>query len=203
MLPTLTLPFPTLHLLHPLPSLIPRPFPPPVFHHFQYEIRRGKTWEIWSRAMPSSRHMVDTRRAVPNESCVVLSVQWLDIRVFARQTIDTVRCSQRWERETGILTVGHAPPPVCLPSVYLTSSHVTRSPSPSPAVFHTGSYECCRWERPGNEATHSRYHPSLQPLLRTLPPHPLPYTLPPPIHPLLTPTHMLTNKLLNAFRLDS
>ena len=28
-------------------------------------------------------------------SCVVLSVQWLDIRAFTRQTIDTVCCSQR------------------------------------------------------------------------------------------------------------
>ena len=48
-------------------SLVPRPLPLPVFHRFQYEIGRGKAWEIWSRVMPSSRHMVDTRRAVPNE----------------------------------------------------------------------------------------------------------------------------------------
>ena len=47
-------------------SLIPRPFPPPVFHRFQYEIRWGKAWEIWSRAMTSGRQMVDTRGAVPN-----------------------------------------------------------------------------------------------------------------------------------------
>ena len=42
-------------------------------------------------------------------------------------------------------------PPVCLPSVYLTSSHVTRSPRPSPAVFDTGSNEILAvgtaWER--------------------------------------------------------
>ena len=48
-------------------SLVPRLFPPPVFDRFQYEMRRGKAWEIWSRVVPSSRHMVDTRRAVPNE----------------------------------------------------------------------------------------------------------------------------------------
>ena len=42
--------------------------------------------------------------------------------------------------ETGIIS-GWAPPPVCLPSVYLMSSHVTRSPRPPPTIFHTGSNE--------------------------------------------------------------
>ena len=51
-------------LLH--ASLVPRPFPPPVFHRFQYEIWRGKVWEIWSCAMMSGRQMVDTREAVTN-----------------------------------------------------------------------------------------------------------------------------------------
>ena len=75
-------------------SLVPRLFPPPVFHHSQYEIQRGKALEIWSRAMRSSRHMVDT---VPNEESrlPVLycpSNGWL---AFARPTINIVRCSQR------------------------------------------------------------------------------------------------------------
>ena len=35
-------------------SLVPRPFPP---DRFQYEIRRGKAWEIWSHVMTSGRHM--------------------------------------------------------------------------------------------------------------------------------------------------
>ena len=30
---------------------------------------------------------------------------------------------------------GWAPPPMCLPSVYLTSLYVTRSPRPPPTVF--------------------------------------------------------------------
>ena len=137
-------------------SLIPRPFPLPVFHRFQYEIQRGKTWEIWSRAMPSSRqHGRHTEGGAQRRiltSCVVLSIQWLDIRAFARQTIDTVRCSQRGDGSTrNRYFNGWAPPPVCLPSVYLTSSHVTRSPRPSPAVFHTGSDEILAvgmaWER--------------------------------------------------------
>ena len=120
-------------------SLVPRPFPPPVFHRFQYEIRRGKAWEIWSRAMPPSRHMVAHGGRCPTKNldalcCTVRpmagyqSVRKADDRY--RSLFTTPGTDQR---ETGILT-----PPVCLPSVYLTSSHVTRS---SPAVFHTGSNE--------------------------------------------------------------
>ena len=130
-------------------SLIPRTFPPPVFDHFQYEIRQGKAWEIWSHAVPSSRHMVDIWRAVPSEESrrPALSVQMLDVRAFARWTINTVRCSQRW----GQIDNGWAPPPVCLPCVYLMAPHVTRSPRPSPAVFHTGSDQILAvvtaWER--------------------------------------------------------
>ena len=61
----------------------------------------GKVWEIWP-------------------------IWRLDVRAFARQTIDTVRCSQcrgmdRWE--TGIIS-GWAPPSVCLPPVYLDLPNV-------------------------------------------------------------------------------
>ena len=35
--------------------------PPPLFDHFQYEIQRGKAWEIWSCAMTSGRQMVHTQ----------------------------------------------------------------------------------------------------------------------------------------------
>ena len=35
-------------------SLIPRPYPPPVFD-CSMQIPRGKAWEIWSRAVPSGR----------------------------------------------------------------------------------------------------------------------------------------------------
>ena len=37
------------------------------------------------------------------------------------------------------LFIGHCPPCVYIPSVYLMAPHVTRSPRPSPTVFHTGS----------------------------------------------------------------
>ena len=43
------------------------PFPLPIFDHFQYASTAGKAWEIWSRAVPSGRQMIDTQRVVPNE----------------------------------------------------------------------------------------------------------------------------------------
>ena len=140
-------------------SLVPRPFPPPVFHRFQYEIRQGKAWEIWSRAMPSSRHKVDTRRAVPNEEsqCPVLycpSNGWISERSQGRRSIPFIvhNADNAGDGSTrNRYFNGWAPPLVCLPSVYLTSSHVTRSPRPSPAVFHTERDEMLAvgmaWER--------------------------------------------------------
>ena len=49
-----------------------------------------------------------------------------------KQTIYNVHCS---------------PPRMCLPSVYLTSSHVTRSPGPPYFILEVMKY--WRWERPG------------------------------------------------------
>ena len=40
-------------------SLVPRPFPPPVFDCLQYANMGGKAWEIWSRAVISGRQKVD------------------------------------------------------------------------------------------------------------------------------------------------
>ena len=61
---------------------------------------------------------------------------------------------------------------MCLPSVYLTSSHVTRSPRPSPAVFHTGSDEILAvgtaWERGyTNTRVHKHTQHTLTPTLHT------------------------------------
>ena len=63
-----------------LHSLIPRPFPPPVFDRFQYEIWWGKAWEIWSRGV------------VPNEEsrCPVLycpSKGWMLERLQGTRSI--------------------------------------------------------------------------------------------------------------------
>ena len=72
----------------------------------------GEAWEIWSRAMPSSRHMVDTGRVVPNKEsrrpmlyCLYQSVHKADDRY--RSLFTTPATDQH---ETGILTVGHHPP---------------------------------------------------------------------------------------------
>ena len=137
-------------------SLVPRLSPPPVFHRFRYEIRQGKAWEIWSCAMPSSRHMVDTRRAAPNEESrrPVLycpSNSWISERSQGRRSIPFIVHNAGDGSTQNRYINGWTPPPVCLPSVYLMSSHVTRSPKPSPAVFHTGSNEILAvgtaWER--------------------------------------------------------
>ena len=56
----------------------------PGHSHLQYlidysmQIRRGKAWEIWSRAVMSGRQMVDTQGAVPDSSncCFVSNRPW-------------------------------------------------------------------------------------------------------------------------------
>ena len=92
-------------------------------------------------------HQIDTWRAVPNK--VSQSIHKADDR--HRSLLTMPRMDQC---KTGTIN-GWAPPPLCLPSVYLTSLHVTRSPRLSPAVFHTGSNQTLMWERSGNEATGS------------------------------------------------
>ena len=144
-------------------SLIPRPFPQPVFHRFQYEIRRGKAWEIWSRAVPSGRHVVDTRRVVPNEEyrrpvLYCPSKGWMSecsCKADDRyRSLFTMPGMDR--RETGIIN-GWAPPPVCLPSVYLdlpdviARDQISQASPPPYLILETMKY--WRWEQPGNEAS--------------------------------------------------
>ena len=125
-------------------SLVPRPFPRPAFHRFQYQIRRGKVWEIWSRVMTSGRQMVDTRGAVPNRynTCFMLIRPWrceqLTVPIVC---LTNALISSHWMDSTtqDVENLRWAPPSVCLQCVYLMASHVTRSPRPSPAVFHTGN----------------------------------------------------------------
>ena len=88
----------------------------PCRSHRQHLItssRRGKFWEIWSRAVPSCKHIVETRRVVPNEtflSCTIRpkaecqSVHKADDRY--RSLFTTLGTDGL---ETGILTVGHRP----------------------------------------------------------------------------------------------
>ena len=69
-----------------------RTFPPLVC---SMQIQRGKGWEIWSCVMTSDKWMADTRRVVPNEESRCLFVYCLSgLDAFARQTVNTVHCSQ-------------------------------------------------------------------------------------------------------------
>ena len=98
--------------------------------HLQYliaysmQIRRGKAWEIWSRVVTWSRQKVDTWGAVPDE----------ESRSPFTCTIGSRAGGQSVSKEVSIPSVVHsardgstrngnyycrAPPPVCLPSVYL------------------------------------------------------------------------------------
>ena len=103
-------------------SCVIRLFPPPVFDRFQHEVRWGKVWEIRSRAVPSGRHMVDTRRAVPKQECrrPVLycpSNGWMSEHSSGSRSIPFV-VHNGWDGST---QNSWSPPPVCLPSVYETS----------------------------------------------------------------------------------
>ena len=72
-----------------VPSLVPRPFPPPAFDHLQYEIQRGRP----GRSGHVRCHQVDTQR-VKNLDVLSCTVRpKMDVRALTRQTIKTVRCS--------------------------------------------------------------------------------------------------------------
>ena len=111
--------------------------------------RPGRSGHV--RCHQVARHMVDTRRAVPNEESrrPVLycpSNGWISERSKGRQSIPFIVHNAGDGSTQNRYFNGWAPPPVCLPSVYQTSLHVTRSP-----VFHTGSDEILAvgtaWER--------------------------------------------------------
>ena len=96
-----------------LASLVPRL---PVFDCFQYEIRRGKAWEIWSCVVPSGRQVLNTQGAVPNEEsqCPFLyctSVQRLSEHSQGRRSIPRNRYYNGWTPPPP------PPPPKCLLSL--------------------------------------------------------------------------------------
>ena len=63
--------------------------------------------------------------------------------------------SNPWTDSTrkGFEILRRAPPPACLLSVYLTSTHVTNLPGLSPPYLHTISDQILEVGQPGNEAT--------------------------------------------------
>ena len=108
-----------------LSSLIPRPFPHQYLITYSIQIRNGKAWEIWSRAVTSGTWRVDTRGVVPDKESQVLSC-----------TINPSAGGQSFSKAVSILVIVHvtkdhstrhdnyccwALPPMCLPFFYLTS----------------------------------------------------------------------------------
>ena len=99
---------------------------------------RGKAWEIWLRAVPSDRRMVDTwggggggGGAVPNEvsRCLFMycpSRGWMSECKADNQYRSLFTTPAMDQRETGFITVGHHLP-MCLHSVYLTSSQTSQT----------------------------------------------------------------------------
>jgi len=101
--------------------------------HLQYliaysmQIRRGKAWEIWSRAVMSGRQKVDTWGRCPPRNLKALSCtigpraggQSVSKSMSIPSVVHSARdCST--QNRNYYYRACTAPPPVCLPSVYLT-----------------------------------------------------------------------------------
>ena len=98
-------------------SLIPRPFPPPVFDRLQYANMEGEGREIWSCAVISGRWSVDTQGAVPNKALSVPSVQGLEARALAGQhdTVRHSRCQGQFDMKQELLLSDTTPHVSTLP----------------------------------------------------------------------------------------
>ena len=86
------------------------------------QIRRGKTWEIWSRAVTSGRQRVRHTKGGAQQRILnpflVLSIREMEARALARQCHSSFTKPGMFRHEPGIITIGHRP--LCLSSVYLT-----------------------------------------------------------------------------------
>ena len=107
-------------------SLVPRPFPPPVFDHILYQKWRGKAWEKGSHAWCQVDVRVDIRRgAVPDKeswdpSCNILSKSLRLTFETQRQYISLFSRFETDQRKVWVTTIGHHLPHV-YPRIYLTS----------------------------------------------------------------------------------
>ena len=122
------------------------------------QIRRRKSWEIWSHAVASGRQMVDIRGAVPDDGSLspflYCQSEGLETRTLTRQRQYHLLFTAPGmvQHEMGIITVGHHSP-----CVYPLSTLRNRlSPNlpglPPPCLLQAIKY--CRQEWPGNKATY-------------------------------------------------
>ena len=102
-------------------------------------------------------HQVDivyrhTEGSAQQSISIALFVQRLDVRAFTSQMIKLHSNARDRLMQNSMKTGLDAPPLVCLLSINLTLSHMTRSSRPSPDII-LQAIKYWRWERPGNEAT--------------------------------------------------
>ena len=118
-------------------SLVPRPFPPPVFDCLRYANIQGESLGGLVTCGDVSRQSVHTWVQCPT---IIILVS--PHTVSGVIVIDTALL-RLWPLVLGLIRstikgfkiLHQAPPPMCLPSVYLMSLHVTKAPRPSLSAF--------------------------------------------------------------------
>ena len=105
-------------------------------------LQRGKAWEIWSHAVTWGRQRADTWRVVPDEesesSCSVIS------RARGQEHLQGSINNIHHLRRQGQVDVKQklyslAPPPMCLPSVYVTLPYM------NPCVYRLSMWHYHTW----------------------------------------------------------
>ena len=117
--------------MHAESSLVPRPSPPLVFVACSMRTRRGKAWEIWSRAVTLGRQSVDPQGAMPehnNSVSVALSlVSWTTNGPSEHSGLQP----SDWHTRKGFEILHWALPPACVSTLYITACDQTSQAFPS------------------------------------------------------------------------
>ena len=142
--------------------LVPRPFPPPVLIACSVRIWRGNAWEILSHAVVLGRQMVHTWWVVLdcNISCFTSTHPWCRKQHFLLPC-KISKFQPLTDLTRKVFKLLHwVLPLVCLPSLYPTLPHVTRSPrSSTPYLYILQVAKCWRWEWSENQANLQWYRP--------------------------------------------
>ena len=96
------------------------------------QIHWGKAWEIW---LGDDIRKIDGRHTGDHNNSHFAIRPGVMMTNCIDTALETLLASEPVMDIKGFKILHWAPPPVCLPSVYLMSSHVTKSPRPSPSVF--------------------------------------------------------------------